>query len=95
MLNAVAPGIPNGGQSKSWFSYDAVKWKAPVPSAEDNYLVCNVFWDVGVAYSFQRGSSCGNADFRIGASHDHGQAFRVKHEETSMFGAGQGALVFS
>jgi hypothetical protein len=95
MLTAVAPAIPNGGQSKSWFSYDGVKWTKPAASAERDYLVCNVFWHVGVAYSFQRGTTCGNADFRIGVSHDHGQSFRVKHEETGMFGAGKGALVFS
>ena len=95
MLTAVAPKAPRGGYSKSWFSYDAVKWKDPVASAEDNYLVCNVFWHVGVAYNFQIGSICGNADFRIGASDDHGQSFRVKYQQTDMFRAGQGALVFS
>ena len=95
MLNAVAPGIPNGGRSKSWFSYDAVKWKAPVPMAEEDYLVSNVFWHVGVAYNFQCGSSCGNADIRIGVSNDHGQSFQVRYEDLDLFGAGKGALVFS
>ena len=95
MLNAVETGIPVGGYSRSWFSYDAVKWKAPVPMAEDHYLVSNVFWHVGVAYNFQRGSSCGNADVRIGVSNDHGQSFQVRYEDLDRFGAGKGALVFS
>ena len=56
----------------------------------------NVFWHVGVAYSFQRGSTCGNAStIRIGTSNDHGQTFQVRYDDSGFFGAGEGALVFS
>lgn len=95
MLNAVEPGVPVGGFSRAWFSFDGVRWDKPTPAAEEHYLVSNVFWHAGVAYNFQRGSSCGNADVRIGISHDHGQSFQVRYEDLDLFGAGKGALVFS